>query len=95
MLSGFLIGKLYVETDFTVQNVWRYLVARFARVYPLFVVVIVLTALLNTVTSAPSSRSMVCWAGLAVGGHRSYAMDLAGSEDRADACIGTDRQLAD
>lgn len=52
ILSGFLIGKLYIEQSFTGENVWRYLVARFARVYPLFAFVIISTALLNNFTSA-------------------------------------------
>lgn len=52
VLSGFLIGKLYIEKDFTTTNVLRYAVARFARVYPLFAVVIIGTGLLNLVTQA-------------------------------------------
>ncbi|MFS4439185.1 acyltransferase family protein [Paracoccaceae bacterium GXU_MW_L88] len=51
VLSGFLIGKLYMEKDFTVENIWRYVVARFARVYPLFAIVIIATALINASTS--------------------------------------------
>lgn len=41
VLSGFLIGKLYLETDFAFRSVAAYLIARFARVYPLFAVVVV------------------------------------------------------
>ncbi|MBK0399767.1 acyltransferase [Limibaculum sp. M0105] len=52
VLSGFLIGKLYTEQAFTGANVWRYVVARFARVYPLFAVVIICTSVLNAFTSA-------------------------------------------
>lgn len=47
VLSGFLIGKLYLEQDFTKAAVWQYLVARVARVYPLFAVVVVGAGLLN------------------------------------------------
>lgn len=46
-LSGFLIGKLYLEQTFSAHTVWNYLVGRFARVYPLFAVVTVGTATLN------------------------------------------------
>ena len=47
VLSGFLIGKLYLGRTFDRAEVWSYVVARFARVYPLFAVVIVGVALLN------------------------------------------------
>lgn len=47
VLSGFLIGKLYLERPFVAREVLSYAVARFARVYPLFAVVIVGVALLN------------------------------------------------
>ena len=46
-LSGFLIGKLYMEQQFDVGTAWRYAVARVARVYPLFAAVVVAAALLN------------------------------------------------
>jgi peptidoglycan/LPS O-acetylase OafA/YrhL len=52
VLSGFLIGKLYIEQPFNLKNAWGYAVARFARVYPLFAVVIVCTALLNAVAGS-------------------------------------------
>lgn len=52
VLSGFLMGKLYLEQTPSAANIRRYLVARFARVYPLFAAVIVGTALFNSVTSA-------------------------------------------
>lgn len=47
VLSGFLMGKLYLEQSYTSSNVWNYVVGRVARVYPLFAVVIVGTAILN------------------------------------------------
>ena len=47
VLSGFLIGKLYLERAFEWREVWSYAVARFARVYPLFAVVILGVALIN------------------------------------------------
>lgn len=52
LISGFLIGKLYLETDPSAENVWRYTVARVARVYPLFALVIITTGLLNSLTAA-------------------------------------------
>lgn len=56
VLSGFLIGKLYVEQSFSAANIWRYVVARIARVYPLFAAVILGTAILNGVTDADVFR---------------------------------------
>jgi peptidoglycan/LPS O-acetylase OafA/YrhL len=43
VLSGYLMGHLYLPQQASPANVWAYLVARFARVYPLFVVVVVLS----------------------------------------------------
>ncbi|MCJ1959667.1 acyltransferase family protein [Novosphingobium mangrovi (ex Hu et al. 2023)] len=47
IISGFLIGKLYLEKDFTFSSVWTYAVGRFARVYPLFALVVISVGLLN------------------------------------------------
>ncbi|MXP28657.1 acyltransferase family protein [Porphyrobacter algicida] len=47
ILSGFLIGKLYVERPFNTKEVSSYVVARFARIYPLFALVVVGTGVLN------------------------------------------------
>ena len=49
ILSGFLIGKLYMERPFNSREVTGYVVARFARIYPLFAVVVVGTGVLNIV----------------------------------------------
>lgn len=70
VLSGFLIGKLYLDRPFTSAAVWHYAVARFARVYPLFAVVIIGTVLLNTVTNANVFGLAVdeIWAHLALAG---------------------------
>lgn len=48
VLSGYLIGKLYFERGFTSAAVWDYGVARFARIYPLFALVIVATVVINS-----------------------------------------------
>ena len=45
VLSGYLLGRLYLSEKFTFGNVARYVVARVARVYPLFAVVVVAAAL--------------------------------------------------
>ena len=45
VLSGFLIGKLYLERPFKAAEVWTYLVARFARIYPLFAFVVIVVGL--------------------------------------------------
>lgn len=47
VLSGFLIGKLYLEKPFSGANIIEYLLARFARVYPLFAFVVLAVGLLN------------------------------------------------
>lgn len=52
MLSGFLMGRLYMSTEPNPTAVWRYAVARLARIYPLFAVVIIGTILINISTSA-------------------------------------------
>ncbi|MEO1967204.1 MAG: acyltransferase [Sphingomonadaceae bacterium] len=49
ILSGFLIGKLYMERPFNTKEVSSYVVARFARIYPLFALVVVGTGVLNMV----------------------------------------------
>lgn len=48
VLSGFLIGKLYLENRFDFAQVWSYAVNRIARVYPLFAVVIIGVAFVNS-----------------------------------------------
>jgi len=52
VLSGFLIGKLYLSAPFGPASVWKYSVSRIARVYPLFAFVIVVTGLINLTTPA-------------------------------------------
>ena len=52
VLSGFLMGKLYLAKAFSFQNVWAYVVSRFARVYPLFAFVIIATATINAIVPA-------------------------------------------
>ena len=47
VLSGFLLGRLYLVRAFSLREVWRYGTARFARIYPLFALTIVAAALLN------------------------------------------------
>jgi peptidoglycan/LPS O-acetylase OafA/YrhL len=41
VLSGYLMGALYLPLRFNGPRVWSYAVARFARIYPLFALVIV------------------------------------------------------
>ncbi|MEM6584431.1 MAG: acyltransferase [Pseudomonadota bacterium] len=48
VLSGFLIGRLYMRREFDPIQLWRYGSSRFARIYPLFAVVILAAALVNT-----------------------------------------------
>ena len=41
ILSGYLIGAIYLEKNFDAAGVRSYIVARFARVYPLFALVVI------------------------------------------------------
>lgn len=45
VLSGFLMARLYLDTDFNAGGVWRYISARFARVYPLFAIVVIVAGI--------------------------------------------------
>lgn len=45
ILSGFLMAYLYLEQPFGSRRLWRYAVARLARVVPLFAAVVVLSAI--------------------------------------------------
>ncbi|WP_137680702.1 acyltransferase family protein [Aurantiacibacter suaedae] len=47
VMSGFLMGRLYLAREFTAVQVWRFAIARFARIYPLFALLIVAAALLD------------------------------------------------
>lgn len=49
VLSGFLMAYLYLEQPFGQRRLWRYAVARVARVVPLFAAVVGLSALLPRV----------------------------------------------
>ena len=51
-LSGYLLARLYAGTAFTFNNVQSYAVARFARVSPLFAVVVLATAAINKATGS-------------------------------------------
>ena len=44
-LSGFLMVHLYAGSEWTLRSAWKFIVARFARVYPLFALVIVANVL--------------------------------------------------
>ena len=52
VLSGYLMGRLYLPKTFDLRSVWIYLSARFARVYPLFAFVVIGVALINVYTGA-------------------------------------------
>jgi peptidoglycan/LPS O-acetylase OafA/YrhL len=52
VISGFLMGKLNLEKDFTLSNVWSYAVGRLARIYPLFALVVLGVGLLNYMVSS-------------------------------------------
>jgi peptidoglycan/LPS O-acetylase OafA/YrhL len=36
VLSGFVLARTYASTDWSSRNVWKYLVGRFARIYPVY-----------------------------------------------------------
>lgn len=48
LLSGFLMGKLYLAKPFARAAVTRYAAARFGRIYPLFAIVVVLAVAMPT-----------------------------------------------
>ena len=52
LISGFLMGRLYLETPANGDNLGAYALARVARVYPLFALVIIGTGLFNALTGA-------------------------------------------
>lgn len=52
LISGFLMGRLYLETPASGDNLGAYALARVARVYPLFALVIIGTGLFNALTGA-------------------------------------------
>lgn len=49
VLSGFLMSYLYLHTELGSESLWRYVVARVARVVPLFALVIAVSAVLPRV----------------------------------------------
>lgn len=52
LVSGFLMGKLYLETPANADNLGAYALARVARVYPLFALVIIGTGVFNALSGA-------------------------------------------
>jgi peptidoglycan/LPS O-acetylase OafA/YrhL len=48
ILSGFLMGHLYLNKDFTNQNIKGYLLARVGRIFPLYIGLILLSVLIST-----------------------------------------------
>ncbi|KWV90959.1 acyltransferase [Erythrobacter sp. YT30] len=52
ILSGFLMARLYMEKPATLRSIAQYAIARLARIYPLFALVIIGTAVLNYFTGA-------------------------------------------
>jgi peptidoglycan/LPS O-acetylase OafA/YrhL len=56
LLSGFLMGRLYLTRPFSGVEVARYAVARFGRVYPMFALIVLLAGaagLLNSASGTP------------------------------------------
>jgi peptidoglycan/LPS O-acetylase OafA/YrhL len=47
VLSGCLMGRLYLSRDFDAVQIWYYATARFARIYPLFALVVISAGILN------------------------------------------------
>lgn len=61
VLSGFLMGKLYLPKTFDARSVWLYVSARFARVYPLFAFVVIATALINVAIPEANIFELKTW----------------------------------
>lgn len=53
VLSGFLMGYLYADTEITFKSCYAYGLKRFARVYPLFFVVVSVAALVYFLRGSP------------------------------------------
>jgi len=49
ILSGFLMGHLYLGKDSTKANIMKYVVARVGRIFPLYCLLILLSVLISTV----------------------------------------------
>ena len=49
LLSGYLMGRLYLPKEFNTQEVYTYIVARIARIYPLFASLVLLSGLVALV----------------------------------------------
>jgi peptidoglycan/LPS O-acetylase OafA/YrhL len=49
VLSGFLMSYLYMEKEFTRTHTFQFVIARIARVIPLFVVVVIISYLLTSI----------------------------------------------
>jgi peptidoglycan/LPS O-acetylase OafA/YrhL len=47
ILSGFLMSYLYINKDFSKENVSKFVIARIARVVPLFLIIVVSSYVLN------------------------------------------------
>jgi peptidoglycan/LPS O-acetylase OafA/YrhL len=54
VLSGYLIGALYLGQPFTLANVWEYGVRRVARVVPAFYALLSLALILRAVSDQPA-----------------------------------------
>ncbi|MEH6559211.1 MAG: acyltransferase [Oceanicoccus sp.] len=48
ILSGFLMGHLYLNKEFTTENVTLYLVSRVGRIFPLYIGLILISVLIST-----------------------------------------------
>ena len=48
VLSGFLMGHLYLGKEASAANIERYLLARVARIFPLYILLILLSVLIST-----------------------------------------------
>ena len=48
ILSGFLMGHLYLNKDPSISNIKNYLIARIGRIFPLFFLLILLSVLIST-----------------------------------------------
>ncbi len=51
VLSGFLMTYLYAKKDFTHKSIYKYFVARFARVVPLFIFMVITSYLLQFINT--------------------------------------------
>jgi peptidoglycan/LPS O-acetylase OafA/YrhL len=59
VLSGFVLARTYAGTEWNGRSLWRYLVGRFARVYPVYLLSLVIVSPFIVIAKEPSKGWLV------------------------------------